>query len=169
MGDVPPERLVSRLAEEATLTPTAIPASTLLGVYDQYKQFFFTQVCTIEVHAFGSRAASLAAAGPQRIAGLLRPGLRLETQSSAFQSAVLALPVGKVAPSIPTSYGYLVVKVASRAVQPFSPGLERVLSTALASSQGGPNTVLEGLLAKARIQINPAYGAEVAPGRAAGL
>ena len=42
--------------------------------------------------------------------------------------AILGLAAGNVAPPIATAYGYLVVKVASRNIQDFTPDVQRVLS-----------------------------------------
>jgi hypothetical protein len=66
--------------------------------------------------------------------------------------------VGRVAPPIKTSFGYQVVRVVSRAVQPFNEDVQRVLSTAIVSAQGQPNPTANAAVAKARVQINPAYG-----------
>jgi hypothetical protein len=148
--------LVSRLADEATLIPTSAAITTLQGLYNQYRQYFFTQVCTVEAAAFTqSQAASLSAAGVPNGTPTCYDQAQFETQSTAFQTAILALAVGKVAAPIRTSYGFQVVKVVSRNVQPFSADVGRVLSVASAQSA---SPVLTSLLAKAHVQINPAYG-----------
>ena len=104
-----------------------------------------------------------------RLAGVLScyDQVQFEAQSSAFQSAVRPLTVGQVAAPIKTSYGYQVVKMVTRQDQPFSADLQRVVSLAIMSGQGSTNPVLGGLLAKASVHINPAYGtwssAQVAP------
>jgi hypothetical protein len=63
-----------------------------------------------------------------------------------------------VSAPIKTSFGYQVVRVTSRAAQPYSQDLQQVLSLVIVSSQGTPNPVITGLLAKASVRINPAYG-----------
>jgi hypothetical protein len=148
--------LVSRLADEATFIPASAPTATLQGLYNQYRPYFFTQVCTDEAAAFTkSQAASLAAAGLPNGTPTCYNQAQFETQSTAFQSAVLGLGVGKVAAPIPTSYGFRVVKVVSRQVQPYSADVGRVLSVVSAQSA---SPALTSLLAKTRVQINPAYG-----------
>lgn len=153
------QTLVARLANEATLTPISVPAATLLAVYNQYRQYFFTQVCTVEASVFTqAQALKLAATGVPNGTRLCFSQVQFESQSPAFQAAVLPLAVGRVAPPIKTSFGYQVVRVVSRAVQPFSEDVKRVLSTAIVSAQGQPNPTANAAVAKARVQINPAYG-----------
>ncbi len=148
--------LVLRLADEATLTPISVPVASLRALYDQYLPYFFTQVCTAESAAFSrGQAAVLAASGVPNGTHTCYDQAQFESQSSAFQTAVRGVSVGKVAPLIPTSFGYQVVKVVSRDVQPFTANVQRVLS--LVSAQG-PSPTLNALLSKARVQINPAYG-----------
>ncbi len=84
--------------------------------------------------------------------------VEFEAQPTAFQTAVLTLPVGKVSSPIKTSYGYQVVRVVDRTLQAYTPDLQRVLSLVIQSSQGGGNPVVTGLVSKASVRINPAYG-----------
>ena len=151
--------LVTRLADEAILTPVSAPPATLLGAYNQYKQYFFLQVCTVSSSAFSaSQAASIAAQKvPNGVPSCYNQSL-FEAQPQAFQTAVLPLGVGQVSAPIKTSFGYQVVRVTSRAAQPYSQDLQQVLSLVIVSSQGTPNPVITGLLAKASVRINPAYG-----------
>jgi hypothetical protein len=153
------QTLVQRLANVALLTPPSVSLSTLLGVYNHYQQYFFTQICTLQAAAVTlSQAQSLAASGLANANQTCYDQPAFEGQAAAFQNATLALTVGKVAPPIPMSYGYLVVKVVSRATQPLSDDVQRVLSAAINSAQGNPNPQLNNAVAKARVQINPAYG-----------
>jgi hypothetical protein len=153
------QTLVRRLANVALLTPPSVSLSTLLGVYNHYQQYFFTQICTLQAAAVTlTQAQSLAAGGLANSNQTCYDQPGFEAQAAAFQNATLALSVGKIAPPIPMSYGYLVVKVVSRATQPLSDDVQRVLSAAINSAQGNPNPQLNGAVAKARVQINPAYG-----------
>lgn len=153
------QTLVARLADQATLTPASIPTTTLLGVYNHYKQYFFTRICTVQASAVTKvQAQSLAASGLPNGNQTCYDQAQFETQLPGLQSAILGLAAGNVAPPIATAYGYLVVKVASRDIQDFTPDVQRVLSTAILSAQGTPNPTLTGLIGKARVQINPAYG-----------
>jgi hypothetical protein len=147
------QTLVMRLADESALTPPSVPVATLRTVYDRYAQYFFNQICTVQSSAFNQADAQAlqASAVPNG-----HPAFT--AQPPSFQNAVLGLPVGKTAPPIPTLYGFLVVKVVSRTEQGFTPDVQRVLSTAVLSAEGSPNPTLDSLVAKAHVQVNPAYG-----------
>jgi PPIC-type PPIASE domain len=150
--------LTDRIAAEATLTPTAVPQATMLSAYNQYKPYFFLEICANQSSAFSSaQAAELAAQGVPNGVLTCYDQVQFEAQPAAFQTVVRGLPVGKVSPPIKTSYGYQVVKVVRRDDQSFSADLQRVLSLAIASGQG-PDTVVNALLAKASVRVNPAYG-----------
>jgi hypothetical protein len=152
--------LVQRLAEEAVITPVSVSEATLLSTYNQYKQqYFFLSICTAGSSAFSaSEAASIAAQGVPNGVSACYNQAQFESQPAAFQSEVRSLAVGAVSSPIKTSYGYQVVRLVSRDLQPFSPDLQRVLSLVIMSSQGSANPALNTLLAKASVHINPAYG-----------
>ncbi len=151
--------LVSRVADEAVLTPVSAPQATLLNTYKQYKPYFFLQICTVTSSAFSAgQAASIAAQKVPNGVLACYNQVQFEAQSKAFQTAVLTLPVGSVAPPIKTSFGYQVVRVTERTLQAYSPDLQRVLSLVIMSSEGSGNPVVTGLLSKASVRINPAYG-----------
>jgi hypothetical protein len=153
------QTLVVRLADESTLTPTTVPAATLKMVYDRYAQYFFNQICTVQSSAFNQNdATALQASGVPNGHPACYDQAAFAAQPPSFQNAVLGLEVGKTAPPIPTLYGYLVVRVVSRSEQGFTPDVQRVLSTAVLSAQGSPNPTLDGLVAKANVKVNPAYG-----------
>jgi hypothetical protein len=151
--------LVNRVADEAVLTPVSTPAATLQSTYNQYKSYFFLQICTVTSSAFSAADAAKIAAQkvPNGVLACYNQ-VQFEAQPKAFQTAVLTLPVGQVAPPIKTSFGYQVVRVVDRALQPYTPDLQRVLSLVITSSQGTGNPVVTGLLSKASVRINPAYG-----------
>jgi hypothetical protein len=152
------QTLISRLADESTVTPPSVPVATLRSVYDHYLQYFFLQICTAESSAFNAaEAKTLAASGVPNGVKTCYDQSQFASQTSAFQDAVLGLAVGKTA-QVPTSYGYLVVKVVSRTNQPFTADAQRVLSTAILAAQGSPNTTVDSLVGKAKVQVNPAYG-----------
>jgi hypothetical protein len=151
--------LVSRVADEAVLTPVTAPAATLLSTYNQYKSYFFLQICTVAASAFSaSQAASIAKQKVPNGVSACYNQVQFEAQSKAFQTAVLTLPVGGVSPPLKTSYGYQVVRVVDKSLQPYTSDLRRVLSLVIMSSQGNGNPVVTGLLSKASVRINPAYG-----------
>jgi hypothetical protein len=153
------QTLVGRLADESALTPPSVPPATLKMVYDQYAKYFFQQICTTQSSAFNQADANaLQASGVPNGHLACYDQNGFANQPPSFQSAVLGLPIGQTAPPIPTLYGYLVVKVVSRSDQGFTPDVQRVLSTAILSAQGSPNTTLDALVGKANVKVNPAYG-----------
>ncbi len=153
------QTLANQLAEEAAITPPSVAPATLLGLYRQYAPYFFTQVCVIQAAAFTlQQAQGLVASGIPGGAQQCYDQAQFEQQSSGFQSAVMALAVGKVAPAIRTSYGYQVVTLVSRDVQAYTVAVQRALSVAVLNAQGTADSVVTRLLAKARVRINPAYG-----------
>ncbi len=154
------DTLVSQFADEAMITsPNTIDTPTLLGVYSQYKKYFFTRVCTVEASS-RTRAAAAAA-----VSAGLADGTRVcytqrqfEAQPKAFQSAVESLPVGRIASPVPTPYGYRLVKVVSRTVQGLTAAVKRTLAVALLDFNGRPNPALDRVVASARVKVNPQYG-----------
>ncbi|HEY3810631.1 MAG TPA: hypothetical protein VGL49_04280 [Acidimicrobiales bacterium] len=154
------QTLVRRLADVALLSGLpSVSSSTLLGVYHQYQPYFFTQICTMQAAAGTlAQARNLAATGLPNANQTCYDQPGFEAQSASFQNAIISLAVGHTASPIQTSYGYLVVKVASRADQPFSSDVGRVLSVAINSAQGTADAVVNAAVAKARVQINPAFG-----------
>jgi hypothetical protein len=147
------------VADEAVLTPVSTPQTTLQSTYNQYKAYFFLQICTVTSSAFSAADAARIAAQkvPNGVLACYNQ-VQFEAQPKAFQTAVLNLEVGKVAPPIKTSFGYQVVRVVDRTLQPYTPDLQRVLSLVITSSQGSGNPVVTGLVSKASVRINPAYG-----------
>jgi hypothetical protein len=153
------QTLVVRLADESALSPPTVPVATLQSVYTHYLPNFFSELCTAESSAFNqAEAQALETNGVPNGTKTCYNQAQFSNQAAAFQTAVLNLPVGKTAPPIRTSYGYLVVRLISRTTQPFSNDVQRVLSTAILSAEGSPNSALDTLLAKAKVKINPAYG-----------
>ena len=153
------DTLTTRLANQATITPPSVPAATLLSLYTQYRRYFFTQLCVLQAAAFSAaQAQNLAAGGLADGTPACYDQAQFEQQPQAFQSALMSLAVGKTAPAIRTSYGYEVVKVVSRSVESYGPAVQRVLSVAVSIAEGAANPVLVALRAKARIEVNPAYG-----------
>jgi hypothetical protein len=153
------QTLVARLSDESLLTPPSVPASTLRPVYDRYAPYFFNQICTVQSSAFSkAEADAIQASGVPNGHPECYDQDAFTAQPASFQNAVLGVAVGKTAPLIPTLYGYLVVKVVSRTDQGFTADVQRVLSTAVLSAQGSPNPTLNALVAKAHVQVNPAYG-----------
>jgi hypothetical protein len=158
------QTLVDRLAEASAITPATVPVDTLKGVYDRYLPYFFTEICTVQSSAFNQAdAQALAASGLPNGTPICYNQTQFEAQSTAFQTAILGTAVGKTAPPIKTTYGYVVVKVVSRDVQPFSPEVQRVLSVAILSAEGSPNPTVDPLIAKARVSVNPTYGTWKSP------
>ena len=151
--------LTMRLAEDATLTPTSVGSSTLQRVYQQYKPYFFSQVCLLEAAAFSlEQAQRLSAGGYPGGSQVCYSQTQFENQPADFSQAVMNLGLYQVSQPIKTRYGYQVVEVVSREVFGFTPQLQRVISVAIVNAQGSPNPAVDDLLASAKVKVNPQYG-----------
>ena len=151
--------LTIRLAEDATLTPTSVDDATLQRVYQQYKPYFFSQVCLLEAAAFSlAQAQQLSQSGYPGGSQVCYSQAQFENQPSDFTAAVMKLGLYQTSQPIKTRYGYQVVEVVSRDVIGFTPQLQRVISVAIVNAQGSPNPVVDDLLASARVKVNPQYG-----------
>ncbi len=151
--------LTTRLATQAAITPASTPAATLRSLYNQYRTYFFTQVCVVQASAFSLAAAqAIAAAGVPNGTQLCYNQRQFEQQPVAFQTSVRGLAVGSISPPLKTSYGYQVVQVLSRNVQTYGPDIERTLSVAYVTASGASDPVLSGVLSSAKVRVNPAYG-----------
>lgn len=148
--------LVEQLAEQAPLTPISSDTATLQSAYSQIQPYLFSKLCLTEASAFDQADASrLAASSQLQGADVCYDQAALEQQPAALQTAVAKLNVGQTSQPIRTSYGYQVVRLSSRQSPGFSPGVQRVLSVATASSVPPKVT---SLINSAHVQVNPAYG-----------
>jgi hypothetical protein len=151
--------LTTRLAEDANLTPTSVDSTTLQRVYQQYKPYFFSQVCLLEAAAFSlEQAQRLSTGGYPGGSQVCYSQTQFENQPADFSQAVMKLGVYQVSQPIKTRYGYQVVEVVSRDVFGFTPQLQRVISVAIVNAQGSPNPAVDGLLVSAKVKVNPQYG-----------
>lgn len=151
--------LTVRLAEDATLTPTSVDSSTLKRVYQQYKPYFFSQVCLLQAAAFSlEQAQRLSASGYPGGSQVCYSQAQFENQPADFSQAVMKLGLYKVSQPIKTRYGYQVVEVVSRDEFAFTPQLQRVISVAIVNAQGSPNPAVDDLLVSAKVKVNPQYG-----------
>lgn len=151
--------LTMRLAEDATLSPTSVGSSTLQRVYQQYKPYFFSQVCLLEAAAFSlEQAQRLSSGGYPGGSQVCYSQTQFENQPADFSQAVMNLGLYQVSQPIKTRYGYQVVEVVSRDVFGFTPQLQRVISVAIVNAQGSPNPSVNDLLASAKVKVNPQYG-----------
>lgn len=153
------DTLTARLAEDATLTPTSVDTPTLQRVYQQYMQYFFSDVCVLQAAAFTlAQAQQLSDSGSPGGSQVCYNQAQLENQPADFRQAVMSLDVYKTSQPIKTRFGYQVVEVVSRSVIDFTPQAQRTISVAIINAQGAPNPVVQGLLVSARVKINPEYG-----------
>jgi hypothetical protein len=149
--------LVERLADEAAITPVTTAVATLLKTYQQYQEYFFSQICVNQSAAFSQQAAqALVTAGVPNGAQVCYSQAQFENQSQAYRNAVIKLGVGQVSTPIPTGFGYEVAKVTSRSDQGFTQPVKQVIAYALQQTQANP--VLTSLITKAHVKVNPAYG-----------
>jgi parvulin-like peptidyl-prolyl isomerase len=151
--------LTLRLAEAATITPPSVDSATLQQVYQQYKAYFFSEVCVLQAAAFSlEQAQQLSASGNPGGSEVCYNQAQFDSQPAEFRQAVMQLGVGQVSQPIKTSYGYQVLKVTSRNDIGFTPQLQRTISVAIVNAQGAPNQTVQGLLTSARVKVNPEYG-----------
>jgi hypothetical protein len=128
-------------------------------VYQQYKPYFFSQVCLLEAAAFSlEQAQRLSTGGYPGGSQVCYSQTQFENQPADFSQAVMKLGVYQVSQPIKTRYGYQVVEVVSRDVFGFTPQLQRVISVAIVNAQGSPNPAVDGLLVSAKVKVNPQYG-----------
>ncbi|MHB1533752.1 MAG: hypothetical protein ACYC1D_03910 [Acidimicrobiales bacterium] len=178
---------VQAAADENQVAPTSSNASQIRAAYQQHLAYFFTRVCTrqiaVSVDDAAGRvdlAASLAraeqlvhrydvvgAAAVHTVPGISGGSLacysqaQLESQPVAFIETVMALAPGHAAAPQRRPYGYAVVTVDSRQIQPFDAAVQRALSVAIAQATNqasGIETRLVRILARAHVQVNPQYG-----------
>lgn len=147
--------LVQELADEGSLAQAPADPSAVQSDYQIIKPNLFSSVCVIQASAFSQAAAeSISSSGQVNGADVCYDQISLDAKSPALQSAVrgLAAP-GDVSQPIRTSYGYLVVKLASRATLSLDSQVEQVL-VARQSAPGAVGTILQA----AHVHVNPAYG-----------
>jgi hypothetical protein len=151
--------LVERLAEQSVVTPVSTDQATLKRVFDQYRSYFYSQVCVLE--AFGTLSEMQALSGGGTISGtpVCYDQATMEQQPQDYQKAVLSLDVGKKSQPIQTGSGYQVVQVTSRVEQPFGTEVQKVLSTVVSEAQGsGVASTITDLVTAARVKVNPTFG-----------
>jgi hypothetical protein len=169
------QTLTQRFADQAAIraadptgTAPAVPDSAISQAYNQYQDYFFTSICVLQAEtpsqtdAQAEAAAGLPSTDPQTC----YDQAQFEDQPEAFRSAVLNIAVGKVAPVVPTAYGFEVVQVAGRAEQGHSPQVQNVLATVIAMSPAlnlPPDPGVTSVINQAHVHLNPAYGTWKAP------
>ena len=148
--------LVEDLAYEASLVPSNATASVLQSTFTKLKPYLFSQICLREASATTLAAAEKVAAGSFVGARSCYDQAGVETQSPAWQAAVIKLShVGAVSAPIKTAYGYAVVQLASKTAISRSAGVDRVLS--LLNAQSEPSQIT-AVVNSAQVKVNPAYG-----------
>lgn len=151
--------LTTRLAEDATITPPTVDTTTLQRVYQQYKAYFFSQVCLLQAAAFSlDQAQQLSSSGNPGGSEVCYDQAAFDSQPAEFRQAVMQLGVNQVSQPIKTNYGYQVVKVTSRTDIGFTPQLQRTISVAIINAQGAPNQAVQDLLSRSKVKVNPEYG-----------
>lgn len=172
---------VTSLAGRAAIEPQPASTADALSAFMSHQANFFARVCTrlitVSVPAAdGGIDFTASKAKADHIDGDLNAGTttadtgggsvtcytqaQLEEQSQAFFNQVLGLAPGQAAPPVKTGYGYNVLAVDSRDMQPFTSGTASVLAFALNSSnQNGYTPALVRVLQAAKVKVNPAFGA----------
>ena len=153
----PPLRdfLVQELADEGSLAQAPADPSTVQSDYGIIQPNLFSSICVIQASAFNeAEAQSISSTGPVNGGDICYDQISLDAKSPALQSAIrgLAAP-GDVSQPVKTSYGYLVVKLVSRATLSLDNQVEQVL----VARQAAPAAV-GAILQAAHVHVNPAYG-----------
>jgi hypothetical protein len=151
--------LVERLAEQASLTPVTVSQASIRQVYDQYRSYFYSEVCVLQ--AFGTLQEMQAVSAGEAISGtpVCYDQATMEQQPQDFRQTVIGLPVGKKSQPIQTATGYQVVQVTSRVEQSFSTEVQMVISTVVSEANGaGVAPAITNLVNSARVKVNPTYG-----------
>lgn len=153
------QTLVQRLADQSALGSVDVAVTTLQQVFQQYRAFFFNQVCGLLSDAPTlADAQAISATGGQNGGSLCFTPAELEPYPDAFRTTVMTTAVGQASQPVQTALGFQVFRVVSRAEQGFTPEVQLVLSTAIDRAQGTVNPELSQLMAQARVKVNPAYG-----------
>ncbi|MGH9076230.1 MAG: hypothetical protein ACRDY0_02040 [Acidimicrobiales bacterium] len=165
------DRIVTRLADHASLEPADQVAPQLQQVYEQRLADFYRQVCVRQVSVavearggsvdFGaSRAAALRQSQAQLSGGTVTCYTQAEMESlgSRLRTTVMALAPGQVSVPVRTSQGYYVVAVVSRDTEPYAGPVAQALETVLLQLEPTLDTPLLGLEARARVRVDPTYG-----------
>ncbi|MGH9094135.1 MAG: hypothetical protein ACRDXE_03145, partial [Acidimicrobiales bacterium] len=174
-------------AEHYAIEPTTLSQPQLYQAYSAVRKYFFARVCTRLVtvaiaKSDGSldRVASLNQAKSieasynltrqdsaltQTFGGVTGGTVtcstpaQLEAQGPAFFQRVLALAPGQADAPQTTAYGYNVLAVERRDMQPFGDAVQRALSVVVSANANQPDKVLIDLLSHSRVKVNQAYGA----------
>jgi hypothetical protein len=162
--------------------PSATVSADLVEAYQQYRKYFFSDVCvrTIAVASdggaasagydraeaitqqFNSEAASPALKAeegtPQGGEVTCYDGASLEDQGAAMFDQVLKLAPGQAAQPQQTSFGYQVVEVDSRLEQPYGPAVEEALALGVTQAQNSADRAYDAIVSHAKVHVDPQYG-----------
>jgi hypothetical protein len=147
--------LVQGLADQGSLASPPADPSALEGPFQQIQSYLFSQVCVVQATAFDqSGAQSIAAQGVTQGAHTCYDQSGAEALPDPIHSAItkLANP-GDVSQPVPTSYGFVVIRLVSRSGPGFDPDVQRVI---VAATSGVPQ--VSSIVSAAHVKINPAYG-----------
>jgi hypothetical protein len=169
--------LVQRDADLAMVEPNGLTAANLKTVLADYPTQLFSDVCvrTVAVTVTGSagvdypaslkKADALASAfdaSPASVTGgsvTCYTAAQLESQAYSFVQTILGIRTHQAGAPEKTVYGYRVVGVTSRATIPADKALALAFTVAINEVNGQTAKVVGALLAKARVKVNPLYGA----------
>jgi hypothetical protein len=148
--------LASRLADQATLAQPPADTSTLQQIFPQIRANTFSQICVDQASAFNAAGAqAIISGGAVNGSQVCYDQAGLEAQPAAYRTAVLKLTSGQISPPIPTSFGFQVVRLVSRAEPGFTVGVQRVLTLVTETAEPA---ALTQVIQKAKVKLNPAYG-----------
>jgi parvulin-like peptidyl-prolyl isomerase len=168
------------------LTKTDLSPQAVLAYYDSHQDQFVTAICVRHILvANQAKAAQLKAqldAGAD-FAGLAKanstdqasavnggkltgsnPDGCLNSQDvqglvAQFSQAMLALPVNQVSPPVRSQFGFHLIEVTSRTVEPLDQAVVQAASQALMQpAQQAFNNLLNKLVLAASVKVNPQFG-----------
>ncbi len=170
--------IVNRDADLALVEPNGISAAQLRTALGDYSTQLFSEVCartvaanvnaadgTVDFPASLTEAEAVAAriqASPttaQQGSQTCYSAAGLESQPLSFVLTVLDLATGRAAPPRRTADGYTVTVVTRRTLLPADLSLARAFTVAVNQNRGTTAQAVSGLLRRARVKVNPAYGA----------
>jgi hypothetical protein len=167
------EAMVSKLS--AALSESDVDQQALRDYYET-NQAQFTEVCAKHVLLDTQEAAAAVAAelrGGGDLAAVARAQSKdpsaqqnggdlgcepASTYVAAFRDAVLSQPLNQVGDPVQTEFGWHVIVVTSRTVQPFADVRDQIREQLLSQSGDAVNEWLLDAIGKAKISVNRKFG-----------
>ena len=147
--------LVDQQAAEGALAAVPTDLSSLQQAYTAVQPYLFFTICVDQESAFDAASAhAIISSGTVNGAEVCFDQQAMEGQSAAYQAAARKLTKpGDISTAIPTTYGFVVIRLVSRTAPGLSAGVKQVLSAEIS-----PPASITGILSAAKVTVNPRYG-----------